>query len=52
MESEVRQGNNLPADEEYTLARGPNHNLNPNAFMVIKSAPLNKIARSRVHIGS
>ena len=45
VETEVRQGNNLPAaDEEYTMVRGPDHRMNPNAFIWIRSAPLDKIA--------
>ena len=44
VESKVRQGNNLPADEEYTMVLGPDHRINPNSFMWIRSAPLDKIA--------
>ena len=44
VETEVRQGNNLPADEEYNMVRGPDHRINPNAFIWIRSAPLDKIA--------
>ena len=43
-ETEVRQGNNLPADEEYTMVRGPDLRMNPNAFIWNRSDPLNKIA--------
>ena len=44
IETEVRQGSNLPADEEYTMVRGPDHRMNPNAFIWIRSAPLDRIA--------
>ena len=44
VENEIRQGNNLPADEEYTMVRGPDHRMNPNAFIWIRSAPMDKIA--------
>ena len=44
IETEVRQGNNLPANEEYTMVRGPDHRMNPNAFIWIRSAPLGRIA--------
>ena len=44
IETEVRQGNNLPGDKEYTMVREPNHKMNPNAFIWIRSAPLDKIA--------
>ena len=33
IESEVRQGKILPADEQYTMVRGPDHRTNPNSFM-------------------
>ena len=44
VETEVRQGNNLPADKEYTMVRGPDQRMNPNAFIWIRSAPMDKIA--------
>jgi hypothetical protein len=44
IETEVRQGNNLPADEEYTMVRGPDHRMNPNAFIWIRCVLLDKIA--------
>ena len=33
VETEVRQGSNLPADEQYTMVRRPDHRMNPNAFI-------------------
>jgi hypothetical protein len=44
VENEVRQGNNFPAVDEYTMVRGPDHRKNPNAFIWFSSAPLDKIA--------